>query len=120
MFDAKVFSEKRVHPRVQVGIPVKYKLIEDHGEIKSIMDRQKKNQEAKTVDISLGGMYIVSKEMLRSGNLLKIDMILGGTHGTLIAFAEVIWSNETGAGLKYLSMKDDDVETLKTFISGVS
>jgi hypothetical protein len=39
-----------------------------------------------------------------------------GVPETLSAFAEVVWANERGCGLRYLAMKDEDAEKMRDFI----
>jgi c-di-GMP-binding flagellar brake protein YcgR len=113
MIDANIFLEKRAYPRISVKIPVKYRLIEDQHEVKDIAERRKSEQNAQTMDISLGGMYIVADHSLSVGALLRIEFKIRGSARQLMAMAEVAWSNETGAGLRFLSMKEEDAEDLK-------
>jgi c-di-GMP-binding flagellar brake protein YcgR len=122
MIEANLFTEKRTHPRIQVKIGIKFHVIDEQKEIESILERRKKEKDAKTMDISLGGMYVVSDHLLRMGNILKLDIPLSndGKKSQLRAFAEVVWANETGAGLRFLTMKDSDTETLRTYLDKLS
>ena len=52
MPDANMFVEKRVHPRVSVKIPVKYRVIEDQKELETVFEREKKEQTTRTMDIA--------------------------------------------------------------------
>lgn len=120
MPDANMFVEKRVHPRVSVKIPVKYRIIEDQKELETVFERKKKEQTTRTMDVSLGGLYIVAEQVLNIGSILRLDISLPVKTSIISAFAEVVWANETGGGLHFLAMKEDDVETLKVYLTQAS
>ena len=120
MPEANMFVEKRIHPRVSVKIPVKYRIIEDQKEIDSVFERRKKEQTTKTMDVSLGGLYIVAESVLNIGSILRLDISVPAKASIISAFAEVVWANETGGGLHFLAMKEEDVESLKNYLGSVS
>ena len=120
MPDAHMYVEKRVHPRVSVKIPVKYRIIEDQQELETVFERKKKEQNTRTMDVSLGGLYIVADQILNIGSILRLDVSLPEKTSLISAFAEVVWANETGAGLHFLAMKEEDVEALKAYLAKVS
>ncbi len=117
MPDANMFLEKRVHPRISVKIPVKYRVIEDQKEIETVFERKKREQTSQTMDVSLGGLYLVADQVLNVGSILRLDISLPGHSVMISAFAEVVWSNETGGGLHFLAMKEEDVDSLKNYLS---
>jgi len=112
-----MFLEKRVHPRVSVKIPVKYRVIEDQKEIETVFERKKREQSSQTMDVSLGGLYLVADQVLNVGSILRLDITLPQNSHLISAFAEVVWSNETGGGLHFLAMKEEDVDSLKNYLS---
>lgn len=112
--------EKRVYPRVSVKMPVKYRVIEDQKEIDSVFERKKKEQTSRTMDLSLGGLYLVADQTLAVGSILRLDISIPSQSSLISAFAEVVWSNETGGGLHFLAMKEEDVESLKNYINQIS
>jgi c-di-GMP-binding flagellar brake protein YcgR len=116
MPEANMFMEKRIHPRVSVKIPLKYRVIEDQKELETVFERKKKEQTTRTMDVSLGGLYIVADQILNVGSILRLDISLPEKSVFISAFAEVVWSNETGGGLHFLAMKEDDVEFLKNYL----
>lgn len=120
MPEANMFVERRVHPRVSVKIPVKYRVIEDQGELATVFERKKKEQTTRTMDVSLGGLYLVADQLLNIGSILRLDISLPEKTSLISAFAEVVWSNETGGGLHFLAMKEEDVESLKGYLSKAS
>jgi c-di-GMP-binding flagellar brake protein YcgR len=117
MPEANMYVEKRIHPRVSVKIPVKFRVIEDQKEIETVFERRKKEQTTQTMDVSLGGLYIVADQLLNVGSILRLDISVPEKNGLVSAFAEVVWSNETGGGLHFLAMKEEDVEFLKGYLT---
>jgi c-di-GMP-binding flagellar brake protein YcgR len=120
MPDANIFVEKRVHPRLSAKISVKYRVIEDQKEIETVFERRKKEQSTRTMDLSLGGLYIVADQPPGVGSILRLDISIPTQTSLISAFAEVIWANETGGGLHFLAMKEDDVESLKSYLQQIS
>jgi c-di-GMP-binding flagellar brake protein YcgR len=120
MPEANIFIEKRIHPRVSAKIPVKYRVIEDQKEIETVFERRKKEQSTRTMDVSLGGLYIVAEQALNVGSILRLDISVSTNPNLISAFAEVVWANETGGGLHFLAMKEDDVESLKAYLQQIS
>ncbi|HTC21310.1 MAG TPA: PilZ domain-containing protein [bacterium] len=117
MPEANMFMEKRIHPRVSIKIPVKFRVIEDQKELETVFERKKKEQTTRTMDVSLGGLYIVADQILNVGSILRLDVSLPEKSSLISAFAEVVWANETGGGLHFLAMKEDDVEFLKNYLT---
>jgi hypothetical protein len=116
MPDGNLFVEKRAHPRVSVKIPVKYRVVEDLAGIQSIIEMRKSETNTQTLDLSLGGMYIVSNQPLGVGNILHLDITLTGKEKRLTAFGEVVWSKDSGAGLHFMMIKHEDLEALQAFL----
>ena len=116
MPEANLFVEKRAYPRIPVKLPVKYRLVDDMAGAQSILEMRKTETNTNTHDISLGGMYIVSDQKLVVGNILHLDITLPGKTKRLAAFGEVVWSKDSGAGLRFMMIKNEDLETLKLFM----
>lgn len=116
MPDAKMFLDRRKHPRVQTSIPVRYRLIDDQKEIASLIERRNRDKQSSTIDLSEGGAYIATPEAVGAGSLIRLEIRLPGVAETLSAFAEVVWANETGCGLRYLAMKDEDAQMMRDYI----
>ena len=116
MPEGKLFVEKRAHPRYAVTLTVKYRLIEDRGEIEKILERRNQKLDSKTLDISLGGMYLVSREKLNLQSILNVELTLPGDTTPFSVFSEVVWNNETGAGLHFITIREPDLERLKAYL----
>ncbi len=116
MPEAKLFMEKRMHPRVSVKLPINYRLMKDEGELQNIEEWRKTSKNAESVDLSLGGMFIAVDRALPMGSLLRFDVAIPQQTTPLAIFAEVVWTNVTGAGLRFLMIKPEDLEILKKYL----
>jgi hypothetical protein len=120
VFDANLFMEKRVLPRIKVNIPVKYRQVKEKAEVEAIWEQRKRDRNAKAMDLSLGGMHILSEHPLKEGDILNFEINLPGLPETLTAFAEVVWANEAEGGLHFLEMKEVDLHVLKAYLKKAS
>ena len=77
-----IFTEKRVFPRFEVSIPVSY--VETHS---------KNTSEARTHDISAGGVGIITEEELPAGTSLGIYLRMVDDGGEIYRRGKVIWSS---------------------------
>jgi c-di-GMP-binding flagellar brake protein YcgR len=116
MPEGSMFMERRRYPRVTVEIPVKYRLIDDQKELESVFDRKKRDTLSRSLDLSLGGIYITSEQSMKVGSILRLEISVPESPTVISAFAEVIWSNDTGGGLHFLAMKDEDTQYLKVYL----
>lgn len=117
---ADLFLDKRAHSRIATKIPVTYRLMDDQEEIKNIRELGSKTKNAETMDTSLGGMYIVANQALKLGTLLSLKISIPDKMNPLTAFAEVAWANETGAGIHFLAMKEEDMGLLAAYLNKIS
>jgi c-di-GMP-binding flagellar brake protein YcgR len=113
MPEADIVIDKRVHPRVSLKMHVKYLVLNNKKEYTTILDRQKEERISHSVDVSLGGMYLVADHTLPVGSNLRMNIYLPDHSHTIGAYAEVVWSNATGGGLQFEAIKDEDVERLR-------
>lgn len=117
MPESNMFIERRAHPRLTLGIPVKYKVINDQKKIDSVMDRKRDEKQGHTVDMSVGGIRLEIDQALNVDCILRIDMALPNHPSLISAFAEVVWCNASHAGLRFLSMKENDAQYLTAYIN---
>jgi len=111
MTDNKSYLEKRVHSRIPVKIPVQYRLVQDPKELENL-----KGQTALAKDVSLDGMFIKTAEAAKVGDVIRLDISVPEKSKQLFAFAEVVWVNETGAGLRLMLIASEDKEDLKSYL----
>ena len=116
MEDAKMFIDRRAHPRYQVQFPVKYCFVRDKNEINAIQEFSKKDVVAVTRDISLGGMQIALEQPLQAGDILAFEIPLPGGSPPLSACAEVVWTNGNIGGLHFLILGEEDLTVLKAYL----
>lgn len=114
MVEAQTFLERRAHLRAPIKIPVSYRLVEDPLEIENL-----KKRNADTRDLSLEGMYIQGGQM-KVGDVIRLDISIPGKTDSLFAFAEVVRTEKTGAGLHLMIMESEDKETLKAYLDKAS
>jgi hypothetical protein len=112
----KLSKEKRLHPRFSAEIPVKYWVLEEQKAIESFLEHLEKTKSAKTKDVSLGGMYISTGHTLKKGSILQLEIMIPCHKEKLKTYAEVVWTNEFGGGLKFFMLSDDDRKCLKSYL----
>ncbi len=117
MPEANMFLEKREHPRISVKIPVQYYLAKDEGEFEHIVQWRLQEKNAEVLDLSVSGMHIVVDQKFLLGSVARFDMKLPNKPEPLTLFAEVVWVNNTGAGLHFIEMLNEDVECLKEYMA---
>ncbi len=120
MPEANLFLDKRLHSRVLVKIPVTFRLMDDHKEITIVREMGTRVKTGQTMDTSLGGMYIVAETPLKTGDILSLKISIPGRTAPTTAFAEVMWSNATGAGIRFLAMKEEDIKLLEAFLESLA
>ncbi len=109
----KSFLEQRHQSRVPVKIPVQFELVEDPKELDEL-----KSRTGLAKDLSLDGMFVKTDKSVKPGDVFRLDISLPEKSKQLFAFAEVVWANETGAGLRLMLMAVEDKEELKGYLVG--
>jgi hypothetical protein len=117
MPSANLLLEKRVNPRMSLNIPIKYRIIEDQREITTVLERNHKDQNSRTKDVSLDGLYLIADNVPEVGSVLILDITLPNVSRIISSYAEVVWSNDTGGGLHFEVIKEEDFEILKSYLS---
>lgn len=118
MPDAKISFDKRAYPRVPAHFPVSFLVMKEDKEIKNIRELIEKTKTAQTLDASLGGMQLAGGQGLAKGDMLTLKFSLPTVAQPISAFAEVAWVNAQGAGVRFLSMKDEDKKSLDHYLQG--
>ena len=120
MPEAKLSFDKRVHPRVPAHIPVTFLVMKEDKEVKNIRELFEKTKTVKTIDASLGGMQFEGDQGLQKGEMLTVRFSLPEVSQTISAFAEVAWVTPKSAGVRFLSMKDEDRMFLDHYLQSFS
>jgi c-di-GMP-binding flagellar brake protein YcgR len=117
---ASLCKEKRVYPRLSATLPVHYRVLEDQKAIESLQERRQKEMRAISKDVSLGGMFLVTEKPLTVGHMLLLHILVPGHLVKLSAYAEVVWSNNNGSGLKFLAMNDEALGIFQSYLDSIS
>ena len=117
MTNASIMVDKRVHPRISLKIPVKYHLIEDQEKVMTVREGPGNGTTKQTMDMSLDGLYLVADSIPEVGSVLRLEISLPDRSSVIAAYAEVVWSNGAGGGLHFEVIQEEDLETLKNYLS---
>jgi len=113
--------EKRAYPRIEMRVPIKYRLIASLNDldfdpvVEEIFERN-------TINMSAGGACIHTDEALEPDSILLIMFEVPGMRTPMKTVARVIWCREEGAagfhvGLQYISMTEEQIDRLKERLS---
>ncbi len=116
MPDAKLSMERRTTPRVSIKVPVKYRLEKEKKVLRTIEEWRHSELNCFTLDMSLGGMSVVVDQPLSVGEVLCFELYLLDEKASVTIYAEVMWANNMGAGLRFLMMKDEEMRCLRAFL----
>jgi hypothetical protein len=120
IMEGKMFLDKRAHNRILVKLPVSFKVLDEKRKDKSLRNRGDFHRDAESWDTSLGGMYLVSEEPLRSGEHLSLKISIPHKDGGLTVLADVVWADDSGAGLRFIGMKDEEIRSLEDHLKSLS
>lgn len=101
-------SEKRRFPRVAMASKVRYRVL-------GSTPMEFLDDEAISHNLSLGGLALGLKAGLAKDALVKLEVLEGEAKG-LRAYAEVAWTREDAAGLKFMGILEEDVERLNKLV----
>lgn len=119
MNQAMSHLERRVHPRVGVKMSVLFRLL-DVPEGQANPPERRKERKAHTVNVSLGGLFLVPEDLkLVNGSLLSLDLFLPDKTKALNAMAETVRNDGAGSGLSFLAFQLEDRESLKAYLEGI-
>jgi PilZ domain len=75
-----------------------------------------RSYEGSTVNISEGGIALQCEASLRKGEKLRLDFVLKGCGSAISCAAEVVWSGEGLAGLRFISLNRSMQKTLEAWL----
>lgn len=108
--------DRRRHPRISTHIDVRIAHQDDHV------------QDGQTVDLSEGGVGVLSTERLEEGSEVAIEVMLDLAQAedlsSLKTMAKVMWSAQTDtgayvAGLQFNGPNEDSIARLRRFLATV-
>ncbi len=99
--------ERRVHPRYQTSLRVKYKTTVEEG-ISWIKD------------ISAGGARLFLNDTLKGlviGQPLELEVNLPQEAAPIFVKGDIVWSAENDAGFRFIEIVQDDIEKIIRFVN---
>ena len=116
MAEAYLYLEKRDNPRMSVKLPVKFFFAEGEVDPNNAVQWRRQETTALVLDVSLSGMFMMVNQKLQTGNIIRVDVSLSPKPEPVAFYAEVIWSNEQGAGLRFVEMWPEDMAAMKAYM----
>lgn len=116
MVEANISFNKRAYPRVPAHIPVSFLVMKEHKELKDIRQLIEQTKTVQSIDASLGGMKLDGGDGLAQGDILTLKLSIPTKASPISAFAEVAWVNTNGVGIRFLTMKEDDLKSLDLYL----
>lgn len=120
MAEGNIFLDKRAHTRILVKLPITFNVLTGKSKDLDLMEEEGNLKNAESWDTSIGGMYLISDQKLEPATQLALKIHVPQTKEHLKVLAEVVWSDGSGAGLKFIAMKEATVKALENFIKGIS
>ena len=108
--------DKRIEAKASTKIPIRYRIVHNEKEIETIDEHNKMVQASHGMDVSLSGLRLVTKEVLKTGNFLRLHITLPSKFVFISTLARVVGTGKNGADIHFIAMKDDDVQALKEYI----
>jgi len=113
-----LFREKRkVQQRILAKVPIRYWSIRDE-ETEILFERNLDVKVSYSMNISLGGVFLVTKEELPVESLVRLHLFLP-TVPFISTLARVLWTDVQGAGVCFVGMKTKEVESLKEYLTQI-
>jgi c-di-GMP-binding flagellar brake protein YcgR len=119
MPEGEIFSEKRVHKRILKIFVITYQIMSSTS---GITEYTEETKIADCLNLSAGGIGLITNENLSAGQLIEIKFVLEGTEKTIITCAEIRWAkldnkiNKCRAGIEFLALKEEDKNLIKKLI----
>jgi c-di-GMP-binding flagellar brake protein YcgR len=116
------FAERRKYKRVELRVPIEYK-------VKSIMPnfietkKPAEKRAAETANISLGGIQIIDDIAPACGQIVSLAFRPGGLERDIRAFARVRWADfddrikKYRIGLEFYYLHDDDSKMISGIVN---
>lgn len=84
----EMFKERRKFARATIELIVRYK----------VLDIPQQQLEAKTKDISGGGICLVTREKMKLGTAVAMEIKFSPADNPVIAYGRVVWFNQSKLG----------------------
>ncbi len=109
--------DRQKYRRVQLNDRVTiFPIIESNG----FLEVPEKNLQAKSLDVSEGGIRLELKKGQRPTELIKICFHLMNLEKPLVVYTRLIWKKDNVFGFQYIVLDDSDRAQLRAFINGTT
>jgi len=121
MPEGEIFSDKRAYKRVSKKFVISYEIMCSTSGIKKTAS-QKEKRIADCLNLSVGGIGLITDENLSPEQIIEIEFVLEGKERPITTCAEVKWSkrddkiNKYRAGIEFLAIKEEDKNLIKKII----
>ena len=113
--------ERRQNHRVSLTLPVRYKIFH-LDQIENEIQEESFRLSAKSLDISLGGIQVVSEDPLFVGDVLELEFDLPQA-GRVRTVAKMAWVKKgsgsdlgkTVCGIRFIPVYENDLEKIKVY-----
>jgi c-di-GMP-binding flagellar brake protein YcgR len=115
----EIFSEKRTYKRMSKNFAITYQIMSSTSEITEYSEEGKI---ADCLNLSTGGVGLITDENLSVGQIIEIKFVLEGKGRSITTCAEVRWAkhddkiNKYREGIEFLALKEEDKNLIKKII----
>jgi hypothetical protein len=109
-------KEKREHSRVSCSIVGRVKGFSHGHPTHATLEMTTPPVPLKVNNLSLGGAHLNTDHPAKEGEVLRLELHIEGMPENLSALAEVCWKSDTGFGVRFLALPDEDRARLSRFI----
>ncbi len=115
------YTEKRkIEKRVPAKIPVRYMEVREDVQDEISQEHHDHVRVSFSKNISSGGIFLITQEELTVEGLLRLHLFLPSSPEFISVLARVMWTDQEGAGLCFVGMKQKELEGLKEQIAQMS
>ena len=114
----EMYMDRRKHKRAQAKLTVTYRVMSD-DEFETPVPETERRRKVETEDISTSGLQLICDEEIGKDKIVRLDVDMDNTGGTLATFAEVKWVRRDDAlkkyrvGLQFLVVKEDHIAAIR-------
>jgi|ERR1035437_3524603 c-di-GMP-binding flagellar brake protein YcgR len=114
----EMYMDRRKHKRAQAKLTVTYRVMSD-DEFEKPVPETERRRKVETEDISTTGLQLICDEEIGKDKIVRLDVDMDNTGGTLATFAEVKWARRDDAlkkyrvGLQFLVVKEDHIAAIR-------
>ena len=109
-------NRQRGGPRVFIKVPVRYYALLNKEEAKTGFNRPEAVRVSYGTSMSPKGMRLVTDEVLKPGNFLRLDIFPPSKPVSISTLAKVVWADKAQAQVRFFAMKNKTAKALENYI----